>query len=522
MLGIEHGAVRGAAMGASSLLCALRARSARAARPPSTRCCSVCTRSSAAARRRQARGRSACCPHRNRRVKRCAAEIATRARSRGGGRPRRRDGRHSDGAPGASTASSTRPRRASATLRGRLLRVAYELRSQRSIHDEDFFGAFGDQHSRAARRVESRPRACTSRRRTTSRAARAGRLDRLTRGTQQLCGVRIKRFFLPRSPASPPPPPLGDEGYVLHQVLLRLRCPVVVEPAAPLQEEYSSLVAQRAVCASCAISSLGGRCCCGGVAPARPRPSPVASSSSSMARAQRLGARADTALSGGDRRTMSPAREAAVSPGRRSVCSPRRSRRFAAAPAETLELVPSTRHCNRTAGLAAAGRPLISTERGRRLAAATTHLRGRERIPASPARPTPHAQRPNLRDGPHVRRRVQRRSRRWRADQVSRACGALGHAAAAVLGRICGRVPHAGLLRFRPFALLGALASLAGALVGTSVVHAPLAAAFGADGLKVAAALAAKNIGGGLERLRGRGGARRAPPPSPPRSPSTA
>ena len=52
--------------------------------------------------------------------------------------------------------------------------------------------------------------------------------------------------------------------------------------------------------------------------------------------------------------------------------------------------------------------------------------------------------------------------------------------------------------RMLPAFLLGALASLAGALVGTSVVHAPLAAAFGADGLKVAAALAAKNIGGGL------------------------
>ena len=52
--------------------------------------------------------------------------------------------------------------------------------------------------------------------------------------------------------------------------------------------------------------------------------------------------------------------------------------------------------------------------------------------------------------------------------------------------------------RMVPAFLLGALGTSLGALLSVSLLSGPLLAAFGPDGLKVAAALAAKNIGGGI------------------------
>ena len=52
--------------------------------------------------------------------------------------------------------------------------------------------------------------------------------------------------------------------------------------------------------------------------------------------------------------------------------------------------------------------------------------------------------------------------------------------------------------RLVPAFLLGTLGTLMGSIIGILLLRAPLCSAFGADGLKVAAALAAKNIGGGL------------------------
>ena len=49
-----------------------------------------------------------------------------------------------------------------------------------------------------------------------------------------------------------------------------------------------------------------------------------------------------------------------------------------------------------------------------------------------------------------------------------------------------------------PAFLLGTFGTLMGALTATALLYAPLARALGADGLKVAAALAAKNVGGGI------------------------
>ena len=52
--------------------------------------------------------------------------------------------------------------------------------------------------------------------------------------------------------------------------------------------------------------------------------------------------------------------------------------------------------------------------------------------------------------------------------------------------------------RMVPAFLLGAIGTSVGALLAVRMLSGPLLAAFGADGLKVAAALAAKNIGGGI------------------------
>lgn len=49
-----------------------------------------------------------------------------------------------------------------------------------------------------------------------------------------------------------------------------------------------------------------------------------------------------------------------------------------------------------------------------------------------------------------------------------------------------------------PAFLIGTVGTLLGAIAGITLLRAPLNAAFGVDGLKVACALAAKNIGGGL------------------------
>ena len=67
--------------------------------------------------------------------------------------------------------------------------------------------------------------------------------------------------------------------------------------------------------------------------------------------------------------------------------------------------------------------------------------------------------------------------------------------------------------RLLPSFLLGALGTVLGTLVGWAALSAPLAATFGADGLKVVAALAAKNIGGGLNFVAVAGALRLAPAP---------
>ena len=52
--------------------------------------------------------------------------------------------------------------------------------------------------------------------------------------------------------------------------------------------------------------------------------------------------------------------------------------------------------------------------------------------------------------------------------------------------------------RLLPSFLLGTVGTTLGALCGARLFGVPLAAAFGADGMRACAALAAKNIGGGL------------------------